>query len=191
LGNIAACPAECGDAPFIYLLLLSHASNIKPRFTFPKAEHLKSRKAIEQLFKTGKSFFVRPYKVFYQMVDEISQQSIVNGQPSMFNGVPLSDNEIPTPGLPTANYKPPTVPLQAGFAVSTRNFKHAVDRNRVKRIGREAYRLNKQPLMNKLAESKTQLQVFFVYTDKTLPNFTEAEAKMKICLEKLMTIIHK
>jgi ribonuclease P protein component len=185
LGNIAVCPAECGDAPFIYLLLLSHASNIKPRFTFPKAEHLKSRKAIEQLFKTGKSFFVRPYKVFYQILD-------ANGQPSTVTSQPHLDNENPPSDLPTANCPQlRTVPLQAGFAVSTRNFKHAVDRNRVKRIGREAYRLNKQPLMNKLAESKTQLQVFFVYTDKTLPNFTEAEAKMKICLEKLMTIIHK
>ncbi len=161
---------------------MSNDSNIKDRFAFPKAEHLKSRKAIEQLFKTGKSFFVRPYKVFYQLVDENCQQSTVDSQP-------LSENEAVAKDLPTPNrHQLLTVPLQAGFAVSTRNFKHAVDRNRVKRIGREAYRLNKQPIVSKLSESKKQLQVFFVYTDKTLPTFNDAEVKMRLCIEKLIAI---
>ena len=164
--------------------LLSNHSNTKNRFTFPKAEHLKSRKAIEQLFKTGKSFFVRPYKVFYQIADE-------NRQPSTADQQPITENEAASNEVPIANCKLPTIPLQAGFAVSTRNFKHAVDRNRVKRIGREVYRLNKQPLINKLSESKIQLQVFIVYTDKTLPTFTEAEVKMKRCLEKLIALIDK
>ncbi len=120
-----------------------------------------------------------------------------NRQPSTVNRQPITENEVATLDLPTAKCQlstgsfGSTVPLQAGFAVSTRNFKHAVDRNRVKRIGRESYRLNKQPLITKLAEGKIQLQVFFVYTDKTLPNFTEADAKMKLCLEKLIAITAK
>ena len=160
---------------------MNNTSNIKTRFTFPKAEHLKSRKAIEQLFKTGKSFFLRPYKVFYQIVAAEGQQ---------FTGerVPLTDTTAQ--GLPTAHCQLPTV-LQAGFAVSSKNFKHAVDRNRVKRIGREAYRLNKQPLMGKLAEKKICLQVFFVYTDKTLPNFNQVREKMKTSLDKLIGIVEK
>ncbi len=134
------------------------------------------------------------------MVGENSQPSTVISQPSTVNGQPQLDYDSLAPDLQTANYCPlptancsplPTVPLQAGFAVSTRNFKHAVDRNRVKRIGREAYRLNKQTLMDSLTEKKIQLQVFFVYADKTLPNFTEAEAKMKLCLEKLLAITCK
>ncbi|MEO7310194.1 MAG: ribonuclease P protein component [Chitinophagaceae bacterium] len=161
---------------------MSINDNIPPSFTFPKAEHLKSRKAIEQLFKTGRTIFVRPYKVFYQFVAEASTD----------NGQLLIDNSGQDAGgnlqSEICNKK---IPLQAGFAVSTRNFKYATDRNRVKRIGREAYRLNKQELMDTLAVKKLQLQVFFVYTDKTLPIFTGTQAKMKACLDKLITIIQK
>lgn len=38
-------------------------------------------------------------------------------------------------------------------SVSKRHFKHAVDRNRIKRQMREAYRLNKQQLLNILAQT--------------------------------------
>ena len=37
-------------------------------------------------------------------------------------------------------------PVQTGVSVSKRNFKRAVDRNRIKRLMREAYRLNKHIL---------------------------------------------
>lgn len=170
------------DVTFNDILLLSNAEHTITRFTFPKAEHLKSRKAIEQLFKTGKSVLVRPYKVFYQIVEENSEQALGNEKTNTENAVSelpiVSSTELP-------------IPLQAGFAVSSKNFKHAVDRNRVKRIGREVYRLNKQALINVLIVKKTQLQVFFVYTDKTLPNFDEAQQKMKMCLGKLISIIEK
>jgi len=162
---------------------LNNEHNITTRFTFPKAEHLKSRKAIDQLFQSGKSFFVKPYKVFYQI------QSTVDRQSSTVDRPPLEGNVAAE--LSTANCQLPTVLLQAGFAVSSRNFKHAVDRNRVKRIGREAYRLNKHPLTKILAEQNKSLQVFFVYTDKVLPNFAVAEEKMKECLIRLISIVAK
>lgn len=38
-------------------------------FTFPKSERLKSRKAIQSLFSTGKSFTKYPIKVVYQITD--------------------------------------------------------------------------------------------------------------------------
>ena len=37
-------------------------------------------------------------------------------------------------------------PVQIGVTASARNFKHAADRNRIKRLLREAYRLQKQEL---------------------------------------------
>ncbi len=124
---------------------------------------------------------------------EGSQPSAADRQPQEHQvdaGLPIYDSSLPIEPLPIAHC-PLSIALQAGFAVSTRNFKHAVDRNRVKRIGREAYRLNKGQLMDKVSEKKMQLQVFFVYTDKTLPKFGEAEEKMKSCLNKLMAIISK
>ena len=75
--------------------------------------------------------------------------------------------------------------LQAGFTVSSRNFKKAVDRNRIKRLTRETYRLQKNQLQNQLQENHKSLAVFFIYTGKELPEYLELFEKVKIALEKL------
>jgi ribonuclease P protein component len=75
--------------------------------------------------------------------------------------------------------------LQAAFSVSTRHFKKAVDRNRIKRLLRESYRLNKHSLMNTLAESNKQVAVFFIFTGKELPEYHLILEKMKLALGKL------
>lgn len=63
-------------------------------------------------------------------------------------------------------------PLQAGFTVNKKNFKKAVDRNRVKRLMRESYRIQKNELKNRLIQSNKNLALFFIYTGKELPDYT-------------------
>ena len=53
-------------------------------------------------------------------------------------------------------------PVQILVSVPKRHFKHAVDRNRVKRQIREAYRLNKQVVYDAL-EPTQQLHMAFVW----------------------------
>ena len=53
-------------------------------------------------------------------------------------------------------------PVQILVSVPKRHFKHAVDRNRVKRQVREAYRLNKQVIYDAL-EPTQQLHMAFVW----------------------------
>jgi ribonuclease P protein component len=72
--------------------------------------------------------------------------------------------------------------LQAGFAVSSRNFKKAVDRNRIKRLMREAYRLQK----NELKKENTAIILFFIYTGKEIMDFKTAESKMSVLIKKLV-----
>ena len=78
--------------------------------------------------------------------------------------------------------------LQAGFGASTKNFGRAVDRNRIKRVSREAYRLQKESLYNNLKKSNKHLAVFFIYIGKELPDYHEAYKKIGNILEKLVLI---
>ncbi|MFT3931999.1 MAG: ribonuclease P protein component [Chitinophagaceae bacterium] len=81
--------------------------------------------------------------------------------------------------------------LQCGVGVSTKNFKKAVDRNRIKRLSREAYRLQKAPLDLLMKEQPQQLSVFLIYTGKELPPFAFVKEKVALIIEKLTTIIHE
>ena len=77
------------------------------------------------------------------------------------------------------------MPLQAGVTTSSRNFKKAIERNRVKRVLREAYRLQKLPLQQHLKEKNISLALFFIYKGKELPVFAEVYEKMGIILQRL------
>jgi ribonuclease P protein component len=79
-------------------------------------------------------------------------------------------------------------PLLFGVGVGTRHFKKAVHRNRIKRIVREAYRLQKQLLTEQLSTKKQTLNLFFIYTGKELPLFDQVVEKTKQALHKLQEI---
>lgn len=79
--------------------------------------------------------------------------------------------------------------IQFGVGVSTKNFKRAVDRNRIKRLTREAYRLQKNSLQQKLEELKKQLLIFFIYSGKELSDFNLVKEKVAVALKKLEKIV--
>ena len=81
--------------------------------------------------------------------------------------------------------------LQFGTGVSAKNFKRAVDRNRVKRLIREAYRLQKQRLQEAVTQEKVQLNMFFIYTSKELPAFNVVKEKVNLILNKLTKIVNE
>jgi len=81
--------------------------------------------------------------------------------------------------------------LQFGTGVSAKNFKRAVDRNRIKRLTREAYRLQKKQLHDTLKQKKVQLNIFFIYTSKELPLFDLVKEKVNVILNKLIKMLNE
>jgi ribonuclease P protein component len=76
--------------------------------------------------------------------------------------------------------------IKVGVGVGSKYFKKAVDRNRIKRLLREAYRLNKTELINCLAVNQKQIAAFFLYVDKVLPTFELVSQKTKTALDILI-----
>ena len=80
--------------------------------------------------------------------------------------------------------------LQAGIGVGSRYFKKAVDRNRIKRLLREAYRLQKAELQQVLEKNNQQMSVFFLYNGKELAAQGLIMDKMKVALQRLVKQCH-
>jgi len=88
--------------------------------------------------------------------------------------------------IPETNF-----PVKVGFAVSSRRIKSAVKRNRMKRLMRESYRLNKQELIACCTKKAIGLSIVFMFNGNEPVLYTETQEKIILLLQRLITTHEK
>lgn len=75
---------------------------------------------------------------------------------------------------------------QVLISVGKKKIKTAVERNRIKRLFRESYRINKHPLLEMLEKKEKHLILGFIYVGDSKMEYSTMEHKMKAII-KLLT----
>ena len=78
------------------------------------------------------------------------------------------------------------VPFKLVFSAPKRSFRLAVKRNRIKRLMKEAVRLNKQPLESYLRKNEIQLAFFLIYSPKEEIDFSLLQKKTVKLFDKMI-----
>jgi len=75
------------------------------------------------------------------------------------------------------------------MSVPKKKLKHAVDRNRVKRLLREAYRMQKNELTNQVEELGLQVRMAFVWIPNEVLGYVKVEKKVFDALAKMQKLL--
>jgi ribonuclease P protein component len=72
------------------------------------------------------------------------------------------------------------------ISVPKKRFKSAVKRNKIKRLIRENYRLNKHELIEFLKINQIQIKIAFNFISDELPEFETLQKKLKLAIKKII-----
>jgi ribonuclease P protein component len=81
--------------------------------------------------------------------------------------------------------------FEIGISVPKRKFKLAVDRNRLKRLTKEAFRLQQAPLHEYLKMGDIVIKILFIYTHTAKLDFETVQKSMVKTIKQFETIIAK
>ena len=117
--------------------------------------------------------------------DRLKSKSIIDGlfaNSQTVKGFPVLILWTLTP-LPELDAQP--TPIKAAFTVSKKKFRRAVDRNRIKRLMREALRLNRHSLSSAQIPVGFQLNIMMFYLTRDILTFEQVDRGMIKALKRL------
>jgi ribonuclease P protein component len=130
-------------------------------FSLPKKYKLCSLKQIEELYAKGKLVKAFPIRILY-----------------------LLDENLPSDAL--ANGAEDTPMFKVLFSAPKRKFKHAHDRNYIKRLLREILRLNKHELEQLLTHQNKKLIFSITFVGTERPDYKFLEQKFLKAIQQLL-----
>lgn len=131
----------------------------------------------QQRYTLGKTEKLKSAKIIEQLFKEGKSFSLFPFRIIYLfkeNALPVSENK-----------------LQTAFSVSKKYFKKATDRNRIKRLIREAWRMQKNIVEDKNGATGKNMMVFIIYTGNELPDYNLVVEKTAAVIKRLIKICNE
>lgn len=148
-----------------------------PDYTLPRAERLRSLKAIRRMFDEGHSGFVYPFRY----VSLVERADAERADAERANAE--SPNVEMTAAVETIDAESRRVEVM--FSVPKKFHKRANRRNLLKRRMREAYRLHREPLRERLQQQGATLRVALIYSTKECHTYKTISYAVQRILEQI------
>lgn len=154
---------------------------------FKKCERLCHFRLRKFLFERGNTFLCYPFKVVYFSFDKHDGNNAFSDGDASSNA---TSESMPTgmPLKPTEKFCSDPYPASVLISVPSRRFRRAVDRNKIKRLTREAYRNNKSGFYRFLNERELHCLVAFIYIGSKIPDYIEVATKITVSLQKIESL---
>ena len=143
-----------------------------PDYTLPRAERLRSLKAIRRMFDEGHSGFVYPFR-YVSLVERADAER-----------ADAEKADAESPDVERVMDEESSRRVEVMFSVPKKFHKRANRRNLLKRRAREAYRLHREPLRERLQQGTT-LRVALIYSTKECHTYKTISYAVQRILEQI------
>lgn len=153
-----------------------------PDYTLPRAERLRSLKAIRRMFDEGHSGFVYPFR-YVSLVERADAERADAERADAEKADAESPDVEMTAAVETIDAESRRVEVM--FSVPKKFHKRANRRNLLKRRAREAYRLHREPLRERLQQQGATLRVALIYSTKECHTYKTISYAVQRILEQI------
>lgn len=144
-----------------------------PDYTLPRAERLRSLKAIRRMFDEGHSGFVYPFR-YVSLVERADAER-----------ADAEKADAESPDVERVMDEESSRRVEVMFSVPKKFHKRANRRNLLKRRMREAYRLHREPLRERLQQQGATLRVALIYSTKECHTYKTISYAVQRILEQI------